>query len=97
MAWGSSSRNGDGNFVIEKDPTVTEATFTINNDGTITIDNTSGGVDGDGATGLVVVWVWDGGEAPYLLEWNSEYTAAEIPTVITEQPEGELVTYNRSG
>ncbi len=97
LAWGSSSRNGDGYLEIEKDPTVTEATFTINNDGTITIDNTSGGVDGDGATGLVVVWVWDGGEEPYLLEWNSEYTAAEIPTVITEQPEGELVTYNRSG
>ncbi len=95
LAWGTAQMN-DGNYEIVVDPTVTEVTFTANNDGTVTLDNTSSGVDGDGAIGLVALWVWDGGDVPYSLEWDSEYTSAEMPTVITEQPEGELVTYLRN-
>ncbi len=90
LVWGTAQMN-DGSLVIEEDPTVTEVTFTANDDGTITLDNAYGGVDGDGATGLVALWVSESGGYPYCMEWDSKYVAVEPPTVITEQPEGEEV------
>ena len=94
-AWGTivQDPNGDAPQFVQ-DNTVTEVTFTIQ-DGVITIDNTNGGNDGIGAVGLAEIS--DDGDYCYYLEWNSTFTPYTEPTVITEQPEGELKTYSRSG
>ena len=97
FAWGTVAlppdEGKDGIFV--QDNSVTEVTFTINDGGVITLDNTDGGVDGIGAVGMALIT--DDGEYAYYLEWNSTFTPYVEPTVITEQPEGKLVTYQRSG
>ena len=96
-AWGTVALPPDEgkDAIFVQDNTVTEVTFTINDGGVITLDNTDGGVDGIGAVGMAEIT--DDGEYCYYVEWNSTFTPYVEPTVITEQPEGELVTYERSG
>ena len=87
------------------DETVTEAIYRIDGN-TITLDNTSGDAyDFDGATGLGVIWdddlSWQG-----FIEWNTVLTyngtvepgdTFDPSSMISTQPEGELVEYVRSG
>ena len=94
LSWGTNTVNPDETCTFTPDPTVTEATFTIDGDCLI-MDNTSGGADGDGATGLTILV--DQAPEVFAMEYNSVYTPYVEPTVIDEQPEGELVTYQRNG
>ena len=48
------------------------------------------------ATGLAIVWEDETEEWAGYLEWGSEMTYVEHPSVIDEQPEGELKTYKRT-
>ena len=92
LEWGTAVAQENG-YGFVQDTTVTEATFTINGDN-IYLDNSSGGgVDGDGAVGIAVMYTIDHN---YLeaLDWNTEYTfITTLPTLIYDQPEGELVSY----
>ena len=88
-AWGTNTK-GDKNNQFVLDPTVTEVTYTIDED-YVTMDNSSAGLMGDGSTGLAVIR--DNGWETLAMEW----AAPVYPRPIYEQPEGELVTYNRNG
>ncbi len=95
LDWGSIALNqNNGLFEYTPDTSVTEVTYTIDGDN-IVLDNSNGGNEGDGATGLVAMW--DDEDMYYAFEWDTEFTPCEIeiPTVITEQPEGEEVTYRQ--
>ena len=89
-AWGTNTMGGK-NYVFEYDPTVTEVTYTIDDEGYVTMDNSTADLMGEGATGLAVIR--DNGWETFAMEWN----APVYPSPIYEQPEGELVTYNRNG
>ena len=86
------------------DTRTTEAVYVIDGD-KITLQGTEGSdvTDQDwdrwNAYGLACYWEDDNQFGSYL-EWNTELTRTEttvIPTVIYDQPEGELATYNRVG
>ena len=91
LAWGTSVKNPDGTYTIMPNSTVKQITYTIDSDGNITLDNATSGDDGDGASGLIVVY--DDGDEPIGIEWESLYTPWAIPDIIYDQPEGELATY----
>ena len=110
LSWGSTTyeypEDGDGETVtikFKKDERVTEAVYTINGD-VITLEGTEGDLDQDFPeycvmTGLCGTWsddnTWQG-----CLDFGTTYTLREnavVPTVITEQPEGRLVEYMRTG
>ena len=95
LAWGSVEKDQDSDkFVFTPDPDVTAVTYTIDGDN-ITLNNSNGGNEGDGATGLASRW--DDEDDFCYFEWGTVFTPNEIaiPEIITEQPEGELVTYGR--
>ena len=86
------------------DESVTEVTYTIDGDN-ITLNGTEGsdavGQDMNrwNAYGLSCRWT-DDGSFGGCLEWHTLLVRTEttvIPTVISSQPEGEMVTYNRAG
>ena len=106
LCWGTSYITEDGYFDIDIDPNVTDAVYRIDGE-TIYLLGTEGPTDLDPsvdesyfAYGLGACYaddhVWYG-----FLEWNTVLTYTEeedfVPTIITEQPEGTLYTYNRSG
>ena len=106
LCWGTTYINEDGYFDINIDPDVTEAVYQIEGE-TIYLLGTEGLTDLDPtvedsyfAYGLGACYeddhVWYG-----FLEWNTVLTYTEeedfVPTIITEQPEGTLYSYNRSG
>ena len=110
LAWGSTviAYNEDGtpyiDFII--DERTTEVVYTIDGE-TITLEDGIAPVeDPDNefwdfeATGLGTYWTDDMSFAG-ALEWNTVFTETEPldptgPTVITEQPEGDLYTLNRN-
>lgn len=111
ISWGSSvliyDEEEDGYFfAFERDMDVTEAVYQIDGEN-IYLLGTNGPTDLDPyddnsylATGLSAYWSDDNSWSGFL-EWNTVLTYTDIvditPTVISEQPEGTLVTYNRSG
>ena len=109
LAWGSTSVDEEQYINFELDERTTEITFTIDGN-VLTMDNSEGVTTIDPsleesytATGLCLVSLVEG-EDTYgwmgYLDWNTSFTdngVVEIPEVITEQPEGELVTYKRYG
>jgi hypothetical protein len=99
ISWGTSTlvgtdESGNPYYEFTPDPTVTEFTFTIDGDNLI-MDNTTGGNQGDGAIGLATVS--DDGSPFFIMEFNTVLSSFVEPTLILDQPEGELVTYNRRG
>ena len=86
------------------DESVTEVTYIIDGDkimlqGTEGSDATGQDLSRWNAYGLACHWS-DDGSFGACLEWGTELTRTEttvIPTVIYNQPEGELATYNRAG
>ena len=90
LVWGTNFDEGKY-YTLLPDPAVTEVTFTIDDEGNVTIDNSSPGIMGNGAVGLGLMR--DDGEESFSLEWS----VPTLPPPITEQPEGELKTYDRSG
>ena len=90
LVWGTNTI-GPKNQIFTIDPSVTEVTFTIGDDGYVTMDNSSSGLLGDGATGLAAIL--DNGNEAYAMVWNKpKYT-----TPIYDRPDGTLVTYIRGG
>lgn len=87
-----------------KDEDVTEVTYIIDGDkiflqGTEGSDETGQDLSRWNAYGLACCWS-DDNTFGACLEWKTELTRTEtsvIPTVIFNQPEGEMVTYNRAG
>ena len=86
------------------DEEVTEAVYVIDGD-KITLQDTEGSDEVGtswnqwNAYGLGCVWT-DDGSFGACLEWHTELMrteTADVPTVIYDQPEGELSTYNRAG
>ncbi len=90
LVWGTNYDEGKY-YILLPDPAVTEVTFTIDDQGNVTIDNSSPGIMGNGAVGLGLML--DDGTESISLEWS----VPTLPPPITEQPEGELKTYDRSG
>ena len=96
----------DGEPALEftVDESVTEVIYTIEGDkimlqGTEGSDATGQDMSRWNAYGLSCRWS-DDGSFGACLEWGTELTRTEttvIPTVIYNQPEGELATYNRTG
>ena len=110
LAWGSTSIDTEEQLInFELDERTTEVTFTI--DGNVLTMEGSEGVypvnpsadESYIATGLTLVskvessdeYGWMG-----YMDWKTSFTdngVFEMPEMITEQPEGELVTYKRFG
>ncbi len=96
--------DGQPGIQFTADESVTEVTYAIDGDkitllGTEGSDATGHDMDRWNAYGLSCCWSDDGAFGG-CLEWNTELTRTEttvVPTVIYNQPEGEMVTYNRAG
>lgn len=105
LAWGWGGLDEEGYPYYELDDRAEEAIYTIDGE-TITLQGSEGPTGGDYSVmtdyngyGLTAYWEDDDTWSGYL-EWNTVLTEREpvvTPTVITEQPEGELVTYMRAG
>lgn len=97
LAWGTASALTEDNyyFAFTPDENVTEYTYSIDGDN-IYLDNSSIGKNGDGATGLALV-TNDESNPEFIMEFISEFSPYVEPTVIYDQPEGELMTYKRLG
>ncbi len=106
LCWGTTYIDEEGYFDINIDPDVTEAVYLIDGE-TIYLQGTEGPTELDPyedasylAYGLGACYaddhMWYG-----FLEWNTVLTYTEeedfVPTIITEQPEGTLYSYNRTG
>jgi hypothetical protein len=109
LSWGSTSisYNDEGNPVLNftPDPDVTEATFTIDEAAnTISLDGGVGNFEAEFpdnfvATGLGTRWTDDDSFGGFMAI-NTVFTymdPSDLPTVITEQPEGDLYSYHRTG
>jgi hypothetical protein len=107
LCWGTTYLTEDGKIGFQRNMDVTEVMYFIDETaGTITLLDSEGPTELDSAdpnsyvgTGLAAYWTdddsWYGN-----IEWNTVLTEREpviAPTVITEQPEGELYTYKRTG
>jgi hypothetical protein len=90
-AWGTNTYSEYGYHQFTPDYSVTSVTYTIDDEGYVTIDNSQAGTNGSGATGVALT-IMDGSYC-FAMEWN----APEPPTAITEQPEGILEQYVRHG
>ena len=108
LSWGSTTyvyqgSNQSVSIAFTKDNSVTEAVYTIDGDN-IYLEGTEGDLDQDFpencvTSGLCGTWsdddTWQG-----CIDFGTTYTLTENvegPTLITEQPEGELVQYYRGG
>lgn len=107
LAWGEVVIGEDGDIDFVRDETVTEVKYLIGEDGAMTmqggIEPTSDEPWEDEAylgTGLAGCWTDDGswcGICNFSHVLSNPVETPVIPTVITEQPEGELRTYMRTG
>ena len=97
LKWCTSERVATDDYLFEftPDPTATEVTYTIDGDNLV-LDNSTSGDNGDGATGLALFYD-DSDYQMYVMEYNTILSPFVEPTVIEDMPEGELVTYTRSG
>ena len=111
LAWGTTyfydeqDENGEMQHYIgvKFDEEKTDATFTIDGE-TISLNDSEGDITAEGeaayvGTGLTSKWDDDNSWTGYM-NWKTVLTEAEplvIPTLITEQPEGELFTFMRKG
>lgn len=111
LCWGTTVLEYDEEedatfFNMVRDMDVTEAVYRIEGE-TIYLLGTEGSSELDPnddnsylATGLTAYWSDDDSWSGFM-EWNTVLTYTDVPdvtpSVITEQPEGTLVTYNRSG
>ena len=109
LAWGSTSIDEEGYITFELDERTTEMTFSI--EGNVLTMNGSEGVETVNSqedasyvcTGLALVSQVEGSEEygwMGYVDWKTQFTdngVFEMPEIITEQPEGEMVVYNRYG
>ena len=108
LTWGTVTFDGEYfDFVV--DDTVTEVTYLLGEDGSLTMQ---GGVEPTGTdasaedyytgTGLSAIWTDDASWSGFcnfsqVLSDPVSLDDIVIPTVITEQPEGDLYSYYRAG
>ena len=95
LTWGSFTM-GEGYYQFTPDPSVTEITYTIGADGSISMDGSYySGNYGDVAVGSA--GMWPNADEVSAIAYGTTYIPYFEPTVIYDQPEGELVTYKRGG
>ena len=108
LSWGTLYVDEEQYFALDIDESVTEVTYTIDlQNGTYSLDGTVGPTSTDETTfdaylgtGLACHWSdnqdWGG-----FMDWYTVFTdnGAEVvtPTLILDQPEGELMTFQRTG
>lgn len=106
LCWGTTYDN-NGQIGFTCDDNVTEVTFTVGEDGSLTLNNTVAPTTDDPSvieaylgTGLTAYWSDDNSWTGFMV-FNTVFSdpqdASDVPTLITEQPEGELLTFIRSG
>lgn len=106
LCWGTTYDN-NGQIGFTRDDYVTEVTFTVGEDGSLTLNNTVAPTTDDPSvieaylgTGLTAYWSDDNSWSGFMV-FNTVFSdpqdASDVPTLITEQPEGELLTFIRSG
>ncbi len=83
--WIDITVDDSGNIVAVPNPDITEATFTIGDDGTISLNGSSGDVDTFECSGLGLIYDDDLSWAGYA-DWESVYTPFDATPV--ELPEG---------
>ncbi len=87
-AWVETSVDESGNVVAEANPDITEVTYTIGDDGTITLNGSTGDVDTFTGSGLGLIYDDDLTWAGYL-DWESAYTPfTDTPVAL---PEGAVL------
>ncbi len=100
LAMGNTIQDEDGYWGIEIDDRATEAVYVIEGE-TIALQGTEDLNEADDLFGYGLTAYWEDDDSwSGFIEWNTVFTEREpvvTPTVITEQPEGELVVYQRSG
>ena len=102
ITFGQVQANEDGNYSFEVDNNVNYAIYGIEDDGkTLTLMGTEANPeDVYCGYGLGAYWT-DNGSWNGVCEWNTVLTYTDgdefVPTLITEQPEGTLYSYFRSG
>ena len=67
---------------------ITEITYTIHDDGTLSLDNTYGGPNDDGVDGFGLCYVMNVNTRGYGMEWNTVLTPSTEPVLMTDQPQG---------
>ena len=108
LSWGSLYVDDEQYFALDIDESVTEATYTIDlANGTYSLDGTTAPTSTDETvfdaylgTGLASHWS-DNNDWGGFMDWNTVFTdgGTEVvtPTLILDQPEGELMTFQRTG
>lgn len=106
LCWGTTYDN-NGEIGFTRDESVTEVTFTVGEDGSLTLNNVVAPTTQDPSvieaylgTGLTCYWSDDNSWSGFMC-WDTVFSdpqdATDAPTLITDQPEGELLTFIRTG
>ena len=107
LTWGEVVLTEEGSFAFVADETVTEVTYLLGEDGSLTMQ---GGVEPTGTdasaedyylgTGVSAIWTDDAswsGFCNFSQVLSDPVVPPAAPTMITEQPEGDLYSYYRAG
>jgi len=109
LCWGEVVINEEGNFAFVADEDVTEVTYLVGEDGSITLQGgvlpTSDDSSEDAyylGTGLSAIWTDDAswsGYCEFATTFSDPVNMDDYvePTVISEQPDGDFYSYYRSG
>ena len=87
-AWVDVAIDDNGNIVATANPEIKEATFTIGDDGTISLNGSSGDVNSFTGSGIGLIYDDDFTWAAYL-DWESVYTPFDATPV--ELPDGAVL------
>jgi hypothetical protein len=107
LTWGEVVLTEDEKFAFVADESVTEVTYLLGEDGSLTMQGGVAPTSDDSSaneyylgTGLSAIWTDDGswsGFCNFTQVLSNPVVPPAAPTLITEQPEGDLYTYYRAG
>ena len=107
LTWGEVVLTEDESFAFVADESVTEVTYLLGEDGSLTMQGGVAPTSDDSSTneyylgtGLSATWTDDGswsGFCNFTQVLSNPVVPPAAPTMITEQPEGDLYTYDRAG
>ena len=107
LTWGEVVLTEDESFAFVADESVTEVTYLLGEDGSLTMQGGVAPTSDDSSTneyylgtGLSATWTDDGswsGFCNFTQVLSNPVVPPAAPTMITEQPEGDLYTYYRAG
>ncbi len=107
LTWGEVVLTEDEKFAFVADESVTEVTYLLGEDGSLTMQGGVAPTSDDSSaneyylgTGLSATWTDDGswsGFCNFTQVLSNPVVPPAAPTLITEQPEGDLYTYYRAG